>query len=147
MIRKLFTLSVIAGSVWGCSPTVDIRGNLPDPLLVAQIKVGNTSQEQVLGLIGTPSTTMTYGDEEWFYVYEKIETVSWFTPKVTDYHALTLVFDDKGKVKAIKENSKDDMKDVDLVSRETPTAGREYTILEQLISNVGKFSKDKKPSQ
>lgn len=147
MIRKLFTLSFVAGSLWACTPTIDIRGNLPDPLLVAQIKVGQSSQEQVLGLIGTPSTTMTYGDEEWFYVFEKIETISWFTPTVLDYHALTIAFDDKGKVKTIKENTKDDMKDVDLVSRETPTAGREYSILDQLVSNVGKFSKDKKPTQ
>ena len=63
--------------------------------------------------------------------------------EILEYNSLTIDFDTNGKVKAMKQRTKDDMKNVDLVSRETPTAGREYSVLEQLISNVGKFGKDK----
>ena len=96
-----------------------------------------------MALIGTPSSAINYGGETWFYVFEKIETVSFFDPTVLEYNSLTIDFDTNGKVKAMKQRTKDDMKNVDLVSRETPTAGREYSVLEQLISNVGKFGKDK----
>ena len=133
--------------MWSCTPTVDIRGNLPDPDQVAQIKIGETSQEKVVELIGSPSSTLTYGDETWNYVYEKTETVSFLTPTVLDYSSLILTFDNTGKVKDIRKVNKNQMKDVSAVGRETPTAGREMSVIEQLVSNVGKFSKDSKVSK
>ena len=33
-----------------------------------------------------------------------------------------------------------DGKDVDMVTRITPTAGKELTVLEQIMGNVGRFS-------
>ena len=53
-----------------------------------------------------------------------------------------------GKVKDMRHLAQKDMKTVDTVSRETPTAGREYSFVDQLVSNVGRFGKkDSKPSQ
>ena len=145
MIRKFLVPLFAAGLLSACTPTVDIRGNLPAPEDVAQLKIGQTTDEQVLSLLGTPSSAQHYGDETWYYIYQKIETVSFFAPKIVDYQALTVSFDGSGKVKQVRHNTQKDMKDVEVVTRETPTAGREYSFIEQLIGNVGKFTKDKKP--
>lgn len=144
MLRKLSTLLFITTSLWACSPTVDTRGNLPLPESVAQIKIGETTEEQVQTLLGTPSTALLYGEETWHYVYQKIETVSFLTPKVVDSSTLTIVFDAEGKVKSISKSGMKDLKDVQTVDRETPTAGKEMSVIEQLLGNVGKFSKDSK---
>jgi outer membrane protein assembly factor BamE (lipoprotein component of BamABCDE complex) len=144
MFRKLAPILFSAFTLWACAPTVDLRGKLAPPEAIAQIQVGKTTQEQVMSLLGSPSTIMTFGDETWHYIYQKVETVSFFTPKVTDSNTLTIVFDDKGLVKNISRAGMTDLKDVTLVSRETPTAGKELSVIEQLIGNVGKFAKDTK---
>ena len=144
MFRPFFILLAAALPLWACSPTVDIRGNQPSPESLAQIKVGETTDEQAQLILGTPSSVLTYGEPTWHYVYQKVETVSFFTPRVVDYGAVTLVFDAEGKVKSINKIGKKDLKDIDQVSRETPTAGKELSVIEQLIGNVGKFSKDSK---
>ena len=148
MNRSFFTMFCVAAFLQACTPTVDIRGNLPDPEMVAKIEVGTSSQEQVMGWLGTPSSAMNYGGEVWYYVYVKTERVSFWDPKVLDYKALVISFDDAGKVKDMRHLAQKDMKTVDTVSRETPTAGREYSFVDQLVSNVGRFGKkDSKPSQ
>jgi len=144
MIRKSFPLVFTALALWACTPTVDVRGNQPAPEALAQVKVGETSEEQVQLLLGSPSSVLTYGDETWHYVYQKVSTVSFFTPKVIDYSTVSIVFDSNGKVKDISKVGLKDTKSIGLVSRETPTAGKELSVIEQLIGNVGKFSKDTK---
>ena len=141
MVRKCLLTFVSAACLWSCSPTVDTRGNLPAPAALAKIVVGETNEEQAQSILGTPSTVTTYGDLTWHYVYQKIETVSFFKPKELDYVTVTLVFDGDGKVKSISRLGKKDRKNVETVTRETPTAGKEYSVIEQLIGNVGKFSK------
>ena len=144
MFRKLSALIFIGSSLWACSPTVDVRGNLPLPESLAQIKVGETTEEQVQTLLGSPSTALYYGDETWHYVYQKIETVSFFTPKVIDSSTLTIMFDTAGRVKSITKTGMNDLKPVQAVDRETPTAGKEFSVIEQLLGNVGKFAKESK---
>ncbi|BAE51153.1 hypothetical protein amb2349 [Paramagnetospirillum magneticum AMB-1] len=52
-----------------------------------------------------------------------------------------MVFDRAGTVRAIDNRGLEDGKDVVPAGRETPTAGKELTILQQLMGNVGRFSK------
>jgi outer membrane protein assembly factor BamE (lipoprotein component of BamABCDE complex) len=58
-----------------------------------------------------------------------------------DYATITVSFDTNGKVDSVKKLGKKDRKSIDLVTRETPSAGREFSIMEQLVGNVGKFTK------
>ena len=49
-------------------------------------------------------------------------------------------FDKKGVVQQVERLDKQDGRDVQVVDRKTPTRGKELTVLEQLLGNVGKFS-------
>lgn len=137
-------IAVVAGltSLAACSPTMELRGNLPHPEQVAQIEVGKTTQDEVLTLIGTPSSTMNYGEEIWHYISTRTEQLAFFEPKVLDRTVLSLSFDAKGVVKDVQKKTLKDSRDITTVDRETPTAGKDFTILEQLLGNVGRFSKD-----
>ena len=148
--RHLFLTSALAFSMAlfglsACSPTVDIRGRIPEPELLAQVKVGQSSEDDVQTLLGSPSSTTVWGNQIWHYIYERTETVSFLTPVVKEYKAVSIVFDDQGKVAKIEKLNGKKIKDVDLVTRETPTAGKEMTVVEQLLGNVGKFAKEDKP--
>lgn len=120
---------------------VDQRGNLPHPDLLAQIQPGKSTRDDVLAVLGTPSNAMTYGGESWHYISERTETSAFFEPKVTERKVVTVVFDGQGVVRDVVNRGLEDGKAVQTVERATPTAGKEMSILEQLIGNVGRFSK------
>ncbi|MGE5515844.1 MAG: outer membrane protein assembly factor BamE [Bacteroidota bacterium] len=134
-------LSLFAGA---CTPTVDLRGNLPSPESLAQIQPGKTTRDEVQTLLGTPSTTATFGGESWQYISARTETTAFFKPEVKERKVVSISFDRSGLVKDVLQRGLEDGVDVKAVERETPTAGKELSILEQLVGNVGKFSKDAK---
>lgn len=135
------SLALFAGA---CTPSVDLRGNLPSPDSLAQIKPGKTTRDEVQQLLGTPSSTATFGDESWQYISARTETTAFFKPEVKDRKVVSIAFDRSGVVKEVQQRGLEDGIAVKSVDRETPTAGKELSILEQLVGNVGKFSKDAK---
>lgn len=146
MWTKRHLAPIFAAALLGvaaCTPTVDMRGRVPSPEMLSQIKVGETTEEQAQLLLGSPSTTMNWGGQVWHYVYERTETRSFLDPVVKEYKVVTIVFDDQGKVARIDKLGNKSLKPVDIVTRETPTAGKEMTIVEQMLGNVGKFAKEK----
>lgn len=142
LIAAASALAMVAVSA--CSPTIDDHGNLPSPEALAKVKPGQTTEDEVQALLGTPSTTMNYGEDVWHYISSQTETVSFFTPKVLKRSVVSIYFDKDGKVSRIATLSLKDGENITPVSRETPTAGKELGLLEQLLGNVGRFSKPAK---
>lgn len=134
-------LTLLAGA---CTPTVDLRGNLPTPENLAQIQPGKTTRDEVQQLLGTPSSTSTFGGESWQYISARTETTAFFKPEIKERKAISITFDRSGLVKDVVQRGMEDGITVQAVDRETPTAGKELSILEQLVGNIGKFSKDAK---
>jgi Small protein A (tmRNA-binding) len=125
-----------------CTPTVDLRGNLPQPEDLAKIEAGKTTRDEVQILLGTPSTIASYGGESWQYISARTESVAFFKPELKERKVISITFDGNGVVKDMATLGMEDGLALSPVSRETPTAGKELSILEQFVGNVGKFSKD-----
>jgi outer membrane protein assembly factor BamE (lipoprotein component of BamABCDE complex) len=142
--RHILLAAALAFGLPACSPDVEMRGNLPYPDLLTQIQVGKTTREDVQALLGTPSTVSMFGDETWHYVSQRTESVAFFDPEIKDRKIVTVIFDRSGTVRALDSKGLADGKTVHTVDRETPTAGKEMTLLQQLMGNVGRFSKDAK---
>jgi outer membrane protein assembly factor BamE (lipoprotein component of BamABCDE complex) len=122
-----------------CSPRLDTRGNLPNPDLLANIEVGQINKRGVADLIGSPSTIEPFNGESWYYISEKTETKAFFKPKKTNRKIVIIRFNQQGIVKEIKTIGLNEARNIKMVDRITPTAGREMTILKQLFGNVGRF--------
>ena len=143
--RLIAAASVLATvAVAACTPTIDNRGNLPAPEALAQIKPGHSTEDDVQALLGTPSTTMNYGEEVWHYISDETESVSFFAPRELKRKVVSIYFGKDGKVTRIAILGLKDGEKVTPIARETPTAGKELTVLDQLLGNVGRFSKDAK---
>ena len=99
---------------------------------------------QALALIGTPASTSVFGDERWYYISSRIETFAFFKPEELDRHVIEISFDNAGTVSSIRTLGLQDGRDVSMAAGETPTAGKDLTLIEQLIGNVGKFNKPDK---
>jgi outer membrane protein assembly factor BamE (lipoprotein component of BamABCDE complex) len=123
----------------GCAPTVDQRGNLPEPAKLAEIKPGVTTKDAVSQLLGTPSTVSTFNDKTWYYISRRTEQVSFFDPDVLDQQVVAVAFDDGGVVREVEHLGLADSRTVDPSTRVTPSAGRELGIIEQLVGNIGRF--------
>ncbi len=140
--RFRFAVVLCLLAAGGCAPIVDARGNLPAPERLAQVKPGAQTREEVAQILGTPSTLSAFGDPVWYYVSYRTETVGLFAPEETDRKIVAVEFDDDGYVKDLETYGLDDGKTVEFVERETPTAGKQMSILQQFFGNIGRFQTD-----
>lgn len=117
----------------GCFGETFQRGYvLPDGAL-QQIPLGS-SQEQVLIVLGTPSTVATVSGEAFYYISQRAErAVSFMRTTVVDQRVIAVYFDSNRKVKRIAEYGLKDGKIFDFISRTTPTGGSDLSLLNGLF--------------
>jgi len=127
-------------SLSACAAQQETRGYVPDEDRIAEVVKGVHDRNSVERLLGSPSAVSTFENSTWYYITRKTEKVAFFDEEVTDQQVVAVVFDDAGIVSDIRRYTLEDGQEVALVDRETPTRGRELTILEQLLGNLGRFS-------
>lgn len=137
------TIFLAAGAITGmlaaCSPPVETRGNLPDPELLAEIQPGIYSEEEVIDLLGTPSSIATFDNKTWYYISKQTKSFAFFEPEILDQQVVIIEFDDGGLVKNIRHYNLEDGQTLEMIDRTTPTRGKELTFFQQLIDNFGNF--------
>jgi len=130
-----------AAFVAACAADVEQRGNLPAPDKVAEIKPGQTTKEQVVRILGTPSSTGVFNDKSWYYISRRTEQISFLSPDLLDQQVFIVNFDDKGVVQGIDHKGLSDGRDIVPAPGATPAPGRELSFLEQVLGNVGRFNR------
>ncbi len=139
--RFIFCLMLAFGAA--CSPIVDQRGNLPSEEQIVQIVPGNAKRDDVLAILGTPSTATNYDEEVWYYISGRVETKSFLKPTEVERKVIVVKFDKKGMVSDVKTLGLEDGKEFKKVERVTPTSGSEMTFMEQMFGNIGRFGDPK----
>jgi outer membrane protein assembly factor BamE (lipoprotein component of BamABCDE complex) len=133
-------LLALAGTTAGCGRFGETyqRGYvLPDGAL-EQIPLGST-QEQVLIVLGTPSTVATVSGEVFYYISQKSERSVAFMPReVTDQRIIAVYFDKNRRVTRLANYGIKDGKVFDFVTRTTATGGQDFNYLAGVL-NVFKF--------
>jgi outer membrane protein assembly factor BamE (lipoprotein component of BamABCDE complex) len=132
---------VAAGLLAGCVANVDQRGNLPEPDKVAQIHPGATTRDQVTKILGSPSSTGVFDDKNWYYISRKTKQVAFFSPEVLDQQVYIVSFDGNGVVRSVDRKDLKDGREIEPAPGATPSPGRELTFLEQVLGNIGRFSR------
>jgi outer membrane protein assembly factor BamE (lipoprotein component of BamABCDE complex) len=123
-----------------CDNIADLRGFSPSPGSVDKLEVKTQSREDVQRLIGTPSAVATFNPNVWYYISAKQEYWGPSKPWITEQSVIQITFDETGRVQTIKYYDLADAQNITMVARVTPTSGKELTVLEQILGNVGKFS-------
>jgi len=123
-----------------CIPQVSNHGYRLDEAALAQVEAGRTSREQVLQLLGSPSSLTTFDGSVWYYVGQRTERLSFYQEQVVDQSVVAIAFDDLGTVSSIERHGLDRAQEVSLVDRETPTSGTELSVFEQFVGNIGRFN-------
>ena len=79
---------IMAAALAGCQSQSMTRGYIADPLALEQIKPGS-SAEQVILVMGTPSTVSTVGGKAYYYISQQVSQRFQFMPKhITDQRVL-----------------------------------------------------------
>jgi outer membrane protein assembly factor BamE (lipoprotein component of BamABCDE complex) len=105
---------------------------LPEGAL-EQIRLG-ASQEQVLIVLGTPSTVATVSGEAFYYISQRSNrSVSFLPTSVTDQRVIAIYFDKNRRVARVASYGMKDGKVFDFISRTTPTAGSDITFVGSLF--------------
>ena len=138
-VPRLLLAGSLALFAVACTPTIDQRGNRPLAERLAEVKVNQTKTD-VLALLGTPATTPPFSDDHWYYISSTIETFAFFAPDEISREVVAIDFNKAGRVTGIRKLSLANGKDVSMVSRETPAPGKELSLFEQFIGNVGRFN-------
>jgi outer membrane protein assembly factor BamE (lipoprotein component of BamABCDE complex) len=108
---------------------------LPEGAL-EQIPIG-ASQEQVLIVLGTPSTVATVNGEAFYYISQKTERSAAFMPySVTDQRVVAVYFDNNRRVRRLANYGIKDGKVFDFVAQQTETGGQELNYLRSLFKNI-----------
>jgi outer membrane protein assembly factor BamE (lipoprotein component of BamABCDE complex) len=140
-LRAVVILAAV--TLAGCTTSIDQRGNLPDPDKLAEIHPGTTTKEQVVKILGTPSSASTFDDDVWYYISRRTKQIAFFSPTVLDQQVYIVDFDDKGVVKDLGHKTLADGENITPAPGATPAPGRELSFMEQLIGNVGRFGGSK----
>jgi outer membrane protein assembly factor BamE (lipoprotein component of BamABCDE complex) len=127
----------VAGSVAlaGCTGETFQRGYVLPEGALEQIPIG-ASQEQVLLVLGTPSTVATVSGEAFYYISQKAERrISFQRTSVTDQRVIAVYFDHDRKVQRLAEYGLKDGKVFDFISRTTPTSGNDLNLISTIVHN------------
>lgn len=139
VIRAAF-LATAALAAAACSPQVSRHGFQPVDVQPADIVVGTDTRDTVRARLGSPSVTSTFEPQTvWFYVSQTTAKYTFNLPEVTQRSVTQITFDESsGRVIGVENLSLEDGEQIAFSERETPTRGRELTVLEQLLGTVGR---------
>lgn len=111
------------------------RGYVLQEGALEQIPIGST-QEQVLIVLGTPSTVATVSGEAFYYISQKTRREAAFMPQeVVDQRVIAVYFDNNRRVRRLANYGLKDGRIFDYVSQTTPTGGQERSVLGTLFKN------------
>ena len=137
-MRGIAPLAIAGALAAGaCTPMYSTHGYVPVEEKLAQIQVGADTRGSVQRKIGRPATDSTFGDQAWYYVSTKVKRETYHAAEVVERKVIEIAFDERDVVSALNRYGMEDGRLIDLETRTTPTYGRQLTIIEQLIGNLG----------
>lgn len=130
-----------------CETRQEARGYRFDEDRLAQIKVGSSSQDEVLEILGSPSSLSTFTERNntWYYIASNSEAFAFFREEITDQKVVAIDFDENGRVAELRRFGLEDGVQVKPIARETPTRGKELGVFEQFFGNLGRFNRGSLP--
>jgi len=141
MFRPIaFAVAAAALAATGaCAPITSYSGFQAIEANPKDVKIATDTKSTVRGRLGSPSVTSTFDPNVWFYIDQVKERVAFMKPVVVQRHITAITFDPASEAVTTVDNlTLKDGKVIAFNGRETPTRGRELTILEQLLGNVGR---------
>jgi outer membrane protein assembly factor BamE (lipoprotein component of BamABCDE complex) len=127
---------VLSAPLAGCFTETYHKGYVIPEGALEQIPIG-ASQEQVLILMGTPSTVATVSGEVFYYISQRAERKVAFMPQeVVDQRVVAVYFDRNRRVERLANYGLRDGRIFDYISRTTPSGGAEINYIGTMLKGL-----------
>ncbi len=128
-LRAMAAMALVCTVLAACTGEQFQKGYILPPGALEQIPIG-ASQDQVLIVMGTPSTVATLSGEVFYYISQRSERkVAFMQQQVIDQRVIAVYFDKNRTVQRVANYGLQDGKIFDFISRTTPTSGQEMSYL------------------
>jgi outer membrane protein assembly factor BamE (lipoprotein component of BamABCDE complex) len=133
-MRTAAAIALMCVTLGGCLTGEQFqKGYILPQGALEQIPIG-ASQDQVLIVMGTPSTVATLDGEVFYYISQRAERrLAFMDQKITDQRVIAIYFDKNRQVRRLANYGMQDGKIFDFISRTTPTSGQEMSYLAPLF--------------
>jgi outer membrane protein assembly factor BamE (lipoprotein component of BamABCDE complex) len=132
-LRSTAVIALVCAVLGACTSEQFQKGYILPPGALEQIPIG-ASQDQVLIVMGTPSTVATLNGEVFYYISQRAERkVMFMNQQVVDQRVIAVYFDKNRQVVRLANYGLQDGKIFDFISRTTPTSGQELSYLAPLF--------------
>jgi len=149
-MRNSVALFMIIGAfaATGCNPILRTHGYVPTADAKPQeINPNSDTKASVLAALGSPSIEGTFDEEveqdTWYYINQVRERYAYLRPQIQEQTITAISFNEDGQVTKVAEYGIDDRRVVNYENRETPTRGRELSVLEQIFGTIGRIPTDR----
>jgi outer membrane protein assembly factor BamE (lipoprotein component of BamABCDE complex) len=133
VFAAIIAVVALGVTLGGCFSETYQKGYIVPDGALEQVPVGST-QEQVLIVLGTPSTVATVSGEAFYYISQRAERVVGFMPQqVVDQRVIAVYFDKNRRVERLANYGLKDGRLFDTISRTTPTGGKDYAYVNALF--------------
>jgi outer membrane protein assembly factor BamE (lipoprotein component of BamABCDE complex) len=131
--RTAAAVALVCAVLGGCTGEQFQKGYILPPGALEQIPIG-ASQDQVLIVMGTPSTVATLSGEVFYYISQRADRPAAFmNQKVVDQRIIAIYFDKNRQVRKLANYGLQDGRIFDYISRTTPTSGQELNYVAPLF--------------
>jgi outer membrane protein assembly factor BamE (lipoprotein component of BamABCDE complex) len=140
-LRTTAVVVLLCAVMGGCGEQFQ-KGYILPPGALEQIPIG-ASQDQVLIVMGTPSTVATLNGEVFYYISQRSERpIAFMTDRIVDQRVIAVYFDKNRQVRRLANYGLKDGMIFDFISRTTPTSGQEINYVAPLFKalNIGQGS-------
>jgi outer membrane protein assembly factor BamE (lipoprotein component of BamABCDE complex) len=140
-LRTTAVVVLLCAVMGGCGEQFQ-KGYILPPGALEQIPIG-ASQDQVLIVMGTPSTVATLNGEVFYYISQRSERpIAFMSDRIVDQRVIAVYFDKNRQVRRLANYGMKDGMIFDFISRTTPTSGQEINYVAPLFKalNIGQGS-------
>jgi outer membrane protein assembly factor BamE (lipoprotein component of BamABCDE complex) len=140
-LRTTAAVVLLCAVVAGCGEQFQ-KGYILPPGALEQIPIG-ASQDQVLIVMGTPSTVATLNGEVFYYISQRSQRpIAFMNDRIVDQRVIAIYFDKNRQVRRLANYGLKDGMIFDFISRTTPTSGQEINYVAPLFKalNIGQGS-------
>ena len=140
-LRTTAAVVLVCAVLGGCGEQFQ-KGYILPPGALEQIPIG-ASQDQVLIVMGTPSTVATLNGEVFYYISQRSERpIAFMSDRIVDQRVIAIYFDKNRQVRRLANYGMKDGMIFDFISRTTPTSGQEINYVAPLFKalNIGQSS-------
>lgn len=139
-IRNLLILAfIVVTGLAACTPIYRNHGYVPTEMDLSQVVIGQTSIDELQGLIGQPSAQGLLTGSGWYYVGSRWRHYGAAEPEEVNRQVVAISFTPNCVVSNIERFGLDRGRIVLLSRRVTEGSVTEISLIGQLLGNIGNF--------